>query len=151
LDVVAPDVLEAVAADLALTVSPDFENPVADARRHRQLVRTASYDAWLIGWGPSSLLELHDHGGSVGAIRVIQGELIETYSDKLHRHPLRSLSVGAGGRHFVPATRIHEVWNPGPSPALSVHVYSPPLTAMTFFDRSLSPLRTEYGNAASLD
>ena len=156
--VVAPDVLDALAGGLAEAVDPDsfaVDDGSVQARRHRQLVRTSTFDAWLIAWGASSVLDLHDHGGSIGAVRVVKGELIETYSDKLHRHPLRSLAVTAGGSRAVPATRVHEVWNPGPSEALSVHVYSPPLTAMTFFDhhpdRFLSPLRTEYGDAASLD
>lgn len=156
--VVAPDVLDALAAGLAEGVDPDdfaVETGTGQARRHRQLVRTPPYDAWLIAWGPSSVLDLHDHGGSTGALQVIRGELIETYSDKLDRHRLRSVTVRAGGRRAVPATRIHEVWNPGACEALSVHVYSPPLTAMTFFDhapeRFLSPLRTQYGDAASLD
>jgi hypothetical protein len=156
--VVAPDVLDALAAGLAEGVDPDHfavEAGSGQARRHRQLVRTSTYDAWLIAWGPSSVLDLHDHGGSTGAFRVILGELIETYSDKVDRHPLRAVNVPAGGRRAVPAARVHEVWNPGAGQALSVHVYSPPLTAMTFFDhhpeRFLSPLRTEYGDAATLD
>jgi hypothetical protein len=158
---VAPDVLDGLAIRLAMTVDPD-DLTVEDGgagerqpRRHRQLVLTPSYDAWLIAWGPSSLLELHDHGGSIGAVRVVEGELIEMYSDVIRPHPLRSRTVRRGSGFAVPTTRAHEVWNPGPSPALSVHVYSPPLAAMTFFDhhpdRFLRPLRTEYGDAASLD
>ena len=34
----------------------------------------------------------------------------------------------------VPPNRIHEVWNPGSTVAYSVHVYSPPLTDMEFFE-----------------
>jgi hypothetical protein len=41
---------------------------------------------------------------------------------------------------------VHEVWNDGPGEALSVQVYSPRVTSMTFFDsdpdRFLTPLRT---------
>jgi hypothetical protein len=158
--VMAPDVLDALAIRLAMTVGPDdlAVDDVVDGgqiRRHRQLVLTPAYDAWLIAWGPSSLLELHDHGGSIGAVQVVRGELIEMYSDVVRPHPLRSRTIGRGSGFAVPATRAHEVWNPGPWPALSVHVYSPPLAAMTFFDhhpeRFLRPLRTEYGDAASLD
>jgi hypothetical protein len=158
---VAPDVLEALAIHLAMGVGfddlavDDADTSGGSSRRHRQLVLTPAYDAWLIAWGPSSLLELHDHGGSIGAVRVVRGELLEMYSDVVRPHPLRSRTVGRGSGFAVPATRAHEVWNPGPFDALSVHVYSPPLTAMTFFDHRpdcfLSPLRTEYGDAASLD
>jgi hypothetical protein len=48
---------------------------------------------------------------------------------------------------------VHEVWNPGPSDAMSVHVYSPPLSTMTFFDHDgdhfLEPLRTEHADHRS--
>jgi hypothetical protein len=156
--VMAPDVLDGLAIRLAMSVGPDDLDAGAgdrQSRRHRQLVLTPSYDAWLIAWGPSSLLELHDHGGSIGAVRVVRGQLIEMYSDVVRPHPLRSRTVRRGSGFAVPATRAHEVWNPGPLAALSVHVYSPPLAAMTFFDhhpdRFLRRLRTEYGDAASLD
>jgi hypothetical protein len=159
--VVDPDTLDTLAIRLAMAIGPhdlsvDCGEPGDHlGRRHRQLVLTPAYDAWLIAWGASSVLELHDHGGSIGAVRVVNGELIEMYSDLVRPHPLRSRTVGRGGGFAVPATRAHEVWNPGPGEALSVHVYSPPLAAMTFFDhhpdRFLVPLRTEYGDAASLD
>jgi hypothetical protein len=159
-----PEALDALAIRLAMAIGPedlavddggDGDGSGHHARRHRQLVLTPAYDAWLIAWGASSVLELHDHGGSIGAVRVVNGELIEMYSDVVRPHPLRSRTVGRGSGFSVPATRAHEVWNPGPCEALSVHVYSPPLAAMTFFDhhpdRFLLPLRTEYGDVASLD
>ena len=45
----------------------------------------------------------------------------------------------AGDTLDVPADRIHEVWNPGPAVAISIHVYSPPLTSMEFFDVRAEP------------
>jgi hypothetical protein len=60
--------------------------------------------------------------------------------------------VAAGRSLAIGPTRIHGVWNPGPANALSVHVYSPPLTAMTFYDpRLLTPLRTERGDMGALE
>ena len=37
----------------------------------------------------------------------------------------------------------HDVVNEGPGPAMSVHVYSPPLTTMTFYGHDDEPVRTE--------
>jgi hypothetical protein len=40
---------------------------------------------------------------------------------------------------------VHDIINPGPRPAVSLHVYSPRLTRMTFWSstsRGLEPLRT---------
>jgi predicted metal-dependent enzyme (double-stranded beta helix superfamily) len=43
----------------------------------------------------------------------------------------------------LPAGVIHEVANVGRAPATSIHVYSPPLTAMTHYDATLRPTVTE--------
>ncbi len=50
--------------------------------------------------------------------------------------------MGAGQDLALTPTRVHEVWTPGSHPALSVHVYSPRITTMTFFDRNLDPAGT---------
>jgi predicted metal-dependent enzyme (double-stranded beta helix superfamily) len=114
-----------------------------------------AYDAWLIAWGSTSVLQLHDHGGSFGVVHVVEGELVETYTDRRSRNPLRSRLVAAGDTLEVPSTCIHEVWNTHADPALSVHVYSPPLTTMTFYDHRpehyLEPLRTARGDLATLE
>jgi hypothetical protein len=145
-----------IAAGLASTARLDSLPATAGgSRRYARLLETPRYDAWLIAWSPSSLLELHDHGGSIGAISVAMGELFETYTDLDRRHPLRSRMITANGAIAISATRVHEVWNPWPSEALSVHVYSPPLAAMTFFDdhpkRFLAPLRTKQGDLTVLE
>jgi predicted metal-dependent enzyme (double-stranded beta helix superfamily) len=121
-------------------------------RRFAKLLATADYEVWLIAWAVSGALELHDHGGSSGVVRVVSGQLVETYTDLDERHPLRSATLGAGDSVALPATRVHEVWNPGPAPALSVHVYAPPLTTMTFYDHRhghfLEARRTERAELA---
>lgn len=118
-------------------------------RSYARLLATVAYEVWLIAWAAKGALELHDHGGSGGAVCVAEGELIETFTDLIDRHPLRSVTMAPGSPLALSATRVHEVWNPGPAPALSVHVYSPPLRTMTFFDHRaesfLTPVRTEHG------
>lgn len=145
---VASDILAAIAAGLALSpTSVGVELQGDGARRYARLLHTAGYDAWLVEWDPAAELGLHDHGGSIGAFHVVEGALIEAYSDLTLPHPIEHLRVPAGGGRHITASRVHRVWNPGPGTAVSVHVYSPPLTTMTFFDdhpdRFLSPLRTE--------
>jgi hypothetical protein len=139
--------LTAIAAGLASAVSgEELTLAPGEPRRFVRLLATPSYEAWLIAWAPAGTLELHDHGGSVGALHVVGGALTETYTDLTGRGPLRAQTLRAGDDLAVTAERVHEVWNPGPGPALSVHVYSPPITAMTFYDpdpaRFLEPLRT---------
>ncbi len=139
--------LTAIAAGLASAVGRDeLALESWEPRAFVRLLEAPSYEAWLIAWGPMGALDLHDHGGSVGAIHVVRGELIETYTDRDERHPLRSRALRGGQEVLVPASRVHEVWNAGPDVALSVHVYSPRVMSMTFFDADpaqfLTPLHT---------
>jgi hypothetical protein len=150
------DVLSAIAAGLARSVT-GTELPLApgQGRAYSRLLATPQYEAWLIAWAPAGGLELHDHGGSRGAVHVAQGRLTEAYADPGSAGALRTRVLPAGLGVDVPAPRVHEVWNPGPGAALSVHVYSPPLTAMTFFDRdadgALVPSGTREGDVVSLE
>jgi predicted metal-dependent enzyme (double-stranded beta helix superfamily) len=107
-------------------------------------------EAWLLGWPAGGRIELHDHGGSSGAYCVVKGRLVETFArpgdDHLRQRRLRTgWVVGFGPDH------IHDVTNGGSSQALSVHVYSPRLTTMTFYDHrsngGLEVLRTEITTA----
>jgi predicted metal-dependent enzyme (double-stranded beta helix superfamily) len=127
-------VLQTIAGDLRPTVDVSLVALLrGDDRRYARLLATETYEAWLIAWAPTGALELHDHGGSAGALRVIQGSLVEVYTDRDVQDRLRSRRIDAGQAVDLPATRIHEVWNPGPATAVSIHVYSPPLTTMNFF------------------
>jgi hypothetical protein len=135
------DELELIAAGLAHTALGPHHVWVEEVRRrYTRLLDTGLYDAWLIAWMPSSGLDLHDHGGCDGAIAVARGCLLETHTDLRSRHPLRSRIVEAGETLAVPAHRVHEVSNPGPDEAFSVHVYSPPLGAVKFYDPGVDGL-----------
>jgi hypothetical protein len=47
-------------------------------RSWRLIARTLDFDAWVIAWPSGATAELHDHGGSRGALHVIAGSLVET-------------------------------------------------------------------------
>ncbi|NKY99389.1 cysteine dioxygenase [Nocardiopsis alborubida] len=86
-------------------------------------------DVWLISWTPDQSTRLHDHAGSLGALTVVAGDLVERYWDAGLRE--RALPDGGGGR--FPLGHVHDVVNASDSPAVSVHAYSPPLTAMHYY------------------
>jgi len=100
-------------------------------RRWYQLLRVDDFvDVWLISWATEQAAELHDHAGSLGALTVVSGRLLEQrwVGDGLRSRSLRAgRSVGFGLGH------VHDVGNPAPEPAISVHAYSPPLTAMSYY------------------
>ncbi|HEY4938071.1 MAG TPA: cysteine dioxygenase family protein [Actinomycetota bacterium] len=152
-------ILADIASGLACSVIPDGQDGFAgiepqgsDLRRFARLLHTPAYEAWLIAWEAAADLELHDHGGSQGAFYVVDGALVEAHADLVDPAPLQTLLIGAGEGRDVTPTRVHRVWNPGPARAVSVHVYSPPLSSMTFYDDQpgtfLTPLRTDFVEGA---
>ena len=101
-------------------------------------------EIWLISWVPGHSTELHDHGGSLGALTVLSGSLNEFRWDG---RGLRRRRLDAGDQAGFPLGWVHDVvWAPRPvpgpastdrrpmGPTLSVHAYSPPLTAMSYYE-----------------
>lgn len=101
-----------------------------DQRWYRLLRSDDRVGVWLIGWATEQFAELHDHAGSLGALTVVSGRLVE---QRWTGAGLRSRSLGAGRAAGFPLGHVHDVVNPDPAPAVSVHAYSPPLTAMSYY------------------
>ncbi|HEY2194171.1 MAG TPA: cysteine dioxygenase family protein [Actinomycetospora sp.] len=105
-------------------------------------------DVWLISWATEQAAELHDHGGSIGALTVVRGELTEwrwtAGSATDHEVSAEELAVcGPGLRRRAlsassgaafPLGHVHDVSNRRREPAVSVHAYSPPLSTMSYYD-----------------
>jgi quercetin dioxygenase-like cupin family protein len=105
-----------------------------DDRRWVELGATTDFDAWLIGWGPASAIPAHDHAASAAAIQVVQGALVEWSRPRCTPDPWSVRTIEVGAPAVVPRNRVHRIGNDAACTAVSVHVYSPPLTEMTFHD-----------------
>ncbi|WP_338893534.1 cysteine dioxygenase family protein [Rhodococcus sovatensis] len=95
-------------------------------------------DVWLISWVPDRSTELHDHAGSLGALTVLSGSLVEY---RWAGAGLKRRRLDAGDQASFPLGWVHDVMRapaadiPTPeAPTLSVHAYSPPLTAMSYYE-----------------
>jgi quercetin dioxygenase-like cupin family protein len=97
-------------------------------RRPVRLLATEAYEVWVIGWTSGQHVRPHDHGGSAAAVLVTEGELVEVnlLGNRRRLAPGNLLRLGPGV--------IHDVLNQGDEPATSIHVYSPPLSQMTYYD-----------------
>lgn len=141
-----PDLLNATdqVADDVLSGHCDHLLPVggvpAEERWFTRIHGDDELDVWLISWVPGQATELHDHGGSLGALTVLSGSLNEFRWDGGR---LRRRRLDAGDQAGFPLGWVHDVvWAPRPvseqaaitvQPTLSVHAYSPPLTAMSYY------------------
>lgn len=104
-------------------------------------------DVWLISWVRDRSTELHDHAGSLGALTVLSGALSEyRWNGTTLAHRL----LRAGDQASFPLGWVHDVTHAptddrdavtASSPTLSVHAYSPPLTAMSYYDIGSGGLR----------
>jgi hypothetical protein len=146
-----PDLLYATdrAADDVLSGRYDHllpaGGPPVDDRWFTRLHGDDELDVWLISWVPEKSTELHDHAGSLGALTVVSGALAETRWDG---DALRHRRLVAGDQAAFPLGWVHDVtWArerivtlagtepiATAAPTLSVHAYSPPLTAMSYYD-----------------
>ena len=101
-----------------------------DRRWYQLLGSDGHVDVWLISWATEQAAELHDHAASLGALTVVSGRLVE------HRWTgdcLRARRLTAGRSAGFPLGHVHDVGNHDATPAVSVHAYSPPLTAMSYY------------------
>jgi predicted metal-dependent enzyme (double-stranded beta helix superfamily) len=95
----------------------------ADGRWYERIHLDADHEVWVISWLPGQSTGFHDHGDAAGAFAVALGSLEECGVGSV-----RTLTSGES-RHFGPGY-VHDVGNGSIAPAVSVHVYSPPLAAM---------------------
>jgi hypothetical protein len=112
---------------------PGMSDPAK--RCWRTIARTQGLEAMVIAWPVGGGIELHDHGPSLGAVVVVAGQLSESFLSPGARTLSTRTVVEHDGVVFGRG-HVHDVSNVGPYPAVSVHVYSPVLTSMTFFDLS---------------
>jgi len=90
------------------------------------------HEIWIICWLPGQATGFHDHGGSAGAFAVALGTL-EEFSIGGDAS-VRSWNLETGDHHGFGENYIHDVRNTSSAPAISVHVYSPPLSTMNRYD-----------------
>lgn len=106
-----------------------------------RLRATARYDIWLLKWPPGTRVSPHDHGDSLAALTVIKGTLTELRWNGQVPEP-RTLQQG--DTVLVERGVIHDVLA-GDATSYSLHVYSPPLTSMTYY------ATTDSGNLVRVD
>lgn len=125
----------------------------ADKRWYSRLLLSATVEVWLIGWYPGQQTDVHDHGGALGALTVVEGSVAEDRFDRewqltaVRSHGLGA-SVGFGAAH------VHRVANRGAGLATTIHAYSPPELPMRYGPLSpadAKPAEAQSAQARSVD
>jgi predicted metal-dependent enzyme (double-stranded beta helix superfamily) len=122
--------LQAFVAELAERPELWIHSVTHDAtqRLYEELISDHHLTAWLICWMDDHDTGFHDHDSSAGAVAVVSGAVREERLVLDGPPRERTCAVGETFR-FSPAD-IHRIRHAGSDPAVTLHVYSPPLERM---------------------
>jgi predicted metal-dependent enzyme (double-stranded beta helix superfamily) len=122
--------LRALARDLR--ARPDLWSPLVhhepEQRTYELLLHDERVMAWLICWMDDHDTGFHDHDVSSGAVAVVRGRVREQRL-RLAREPV-ARTYAAGDVFDFAGSDIHRVSHAPGGPAVTIHVYSPPLWRM---------------------
>ncbi len=114
-----------------------------ETRYFNHLYRDVNLDVWLICWLDAQDTGYHDHDLSSGAVYVVEGALCEDY---FHRDVGGWINVEtrartAGSVFDFDGSSIHGLRHATGPPASSIHVYSPALWRMGYYEPGEGGLR----------
>jgi hypothetical protein len=114
-----------------------------DTRYFHHLYRDTNLDIWLICWLDAQDTGYHDHDLSSGAVYVCEGSLCEDYfyRDAEGWISVRSRTRQGGTVFDFDGSSIHGMRHAGGPPATSIHVYSPALWRMGYYEPGEGGLR----------
>ncbi len=100
----------------------------ATQRVYEELLSDDHLTAWLICWMDDHDTGFHDHDISAGGVAVVSGAVREERLT-IDGPPANRVFQAGSSFHFSPVD-IHRVRHAGSDPAVTIHVYSPPLMRM---------------------
>jgi len=111
----------------------------SDKKYARNLVhKTARFEIMIMCWHAGQRSSIHDHAGSLGGLKILQGELTESLFEKAPNGMIKSLTssdYAVGETRVEETSLIHQISNlqSENGRAISVHVYVPPLIRMNVY------------------
>jgi cysteine dioxygenase len=127
----------------------------------RNLVRAGPwYNVLVLCWKNGQRSPIHDHAGSVCALRVLRGTLTETvfeFTPNGHVKAMMSRDFAPGTVVCTQDSDLHQVSNlqPGTDDLVTLHVYSPALELMGTYSltdrkRGVEPMLMEFTGAGGI-
>ncbi|OCT14139.1 hypothetical protein A8709_25160 [Paenibacillus pectinilyticus] len=113
------------------TLVPDYKTEPTQFPYGRNVVYSSPHLEVIIIHIPASrATAIHNHGLSVGAACLVSGSLVNSiFTLDTEGYPVAQKDdfIQAGEYFTAPAEQIHQLNNPFHEPAISIHVYTPPL------------------------
>ena len=118
---------------LAAALPPDTGRPYG----RRVLIQTPGLEGMIACWNPGVPCAVHDHGGSVGAVRVLAGTGIHrqyTVADGA-LHLVAEDPVAPGDILVCGSTFVHAMESGQDEPMITLHLYGPTIPHMIVWDQ----------------
>ena len=138
--VVNPARMQDILNRLAVTAEEVQPHALFSEKRYaRNLVyKDREFEIMIMCWKAGQRSSIHDHAGSLGGIRILQGELTECLFSRAANGMIKSLS---SADYEIENTRveetslIHQISNlqAENGKTVSVHIYVPPLVRMNVY------------------
>jgi cysteine dioxygenase len=127
----------------------DYENyRVFTPRKYaRNLIARSSHaELLMLCWRSGQRTPIHDHGGSVGVILLVEGLLTETMYERMpegHVRPYNTYKWNPGAITGADVPDIHQLLNLQPEgrDMVTLHCYAPPLSVLNTFSPRSSRVR----------
>ena len=125
-----------------LTVSEDEikgHQHFSERRYARNLFyKTAQFEIMVMCWNSGQRSSIHDHAGSLGGLKILNGSLTESMFETAPNGMIKSVSsadYSLGEIRVEETSLIHQISNLQASDrqAISVHIYMPPLVRMNVY------------------
>jgi cysteine dioxygenase len=105
----------------------------------RNLIARSPYaELLMLCWRSGQRTPIHDHGGAIGVVMVVEGQLTETMYEQSPQgcvKPFNTFRWGPGGITGAEVQDIHQLLNlqaPGKD-LVTLHCYAPPLSVLNTF------------------
>ncbi|MEW6129184.1 MAG: cysteine dioxygenase family protein [Acidobacteriota bacterium] len=112
-----------------------------DKKYARNLVARSPYaELLMLCWRSGQRTPIHDHGGSIGVVMVVEGLLTETMYERNPNgtvKPFNTFRWSPGGITGADVQDIHQLLNlqPEGKDLVTLHCYSPPLSVLNTFSQ----------------
>lgn len=117
-----------------------FRNFSDEHYTRNRVFRNEFAELLVLGWVPGQESMIHDHDGSIGAVRVLEGSIRETKfvwdCDGVLVEGANN-DAGTGMIAGVGEPDIHQLTctTENGGPAVTLHLYAPPLEGLNIYDR----------------
>jgi cysteine dioxygenase len=138
--VIDPARMQDILNRLVVTTDEVQPHAVFSAKRYaRNLVyKDRQFEIMIMCWNAGQRSSIHDHAGSLGGIKILQGELTECLFGRAANGMIKSLSsaeYATEEARVEETSLIHQISNlqAGNGKTVSVHIYIPPLVRMNVY------------------